>query len=92
MPDGSRPPAAGLSAQHRTQIALARQTMDDELWARAAVAWLQVVAPDTVPGAAADHEGVSAHLMLFAREANYWARLCVLFGRRRLSDTWGPEL
>lgn len=88
MPDGSPPSIREAQAEmrHRREMAVAIDTMGVALWARAAVAWLQVVAPRKVPDASADSEGVAAHLALFARDPKYWERLCVLFDRRGLSD------
>lgn len=94
MPDGSAMPArpGSLPAQHVHEIDRVREIMlDDPVWARAAVAWLQVAAPGKVPGATDDPAGFRAHLWLFAREPRYWDRLCVLFERRGLADRWGER-
>jgi hypothetical protein len=87
MPDGSRPPSSppALSLDHRGHIERTRETMIDAHHARAAVAWLQHIAPDKVPGAGPDAAGLVAHFILFGRQPVYWTRLCLLFNRRGLS-------
>ncbi|WP_428673681.1 hypothetical protein [Reyranella sp.] len=93
MPDGAHmpPPDGGrLTDDHLAEIARTVKTMTDPLWARAALAWLQVVAPRRVPHVSPDPAGVAFHLALFAKEPHYWVRLCVLFDERHLSDRWGP--
>lgn len=82
MPDGS---SHGGGIPHPLARTAAR-VMDDHLQARAAVAWIRLVAPGQAAGVAADDRGVDLHLQLFARDPRYWQALCRLFRELGLSD------
>lgn len=95
MPDGARPGSGLLptaaemarrSAARHVEIGRAEATMGCGQWARAAVAWVQHVAPQSMPVMPADPEGVQGHLILFARHEDYWRRFLLLCHRRGLSD------